>query len=372
MQLHLVGGFLGSGKTTAILSTARILAAQEKVVGIITNDQGKYLVDTELFRFSDFSTVEVTGGCFCCHYDDLTQKMDHLIEKAHPDVIFAESVGSCADLVATVIRPLFSLNSAGTPPASFSVFADSRLLRFYLLGESLPFADEIVYIFAKQLEEASLVVINKIDLLEDRKLAEVIALFAKKFPGKKFIVQNSLAQNGTQSWLKKISTAKFSLPVSVLEMDYPYYGEGEAKLAWLDEVLTVTVPEGRGREEIVKVLQRIYSVLHEENIPIGHLKLLISDGMIQSKISLTSLDQPDWLDPLPELHGTQIDLLINGRVQMKAADFKELINKALLPLERRITENYIQAFHPGYPNPTHRFDKVEFYWRNKVYGKTVS
>jgi G3E family GTPase len=50
MQLHLVGGFLGSGKTTAILAAARELISQGKSVGIITNDQGKYLVDTSFFK----------------------------------------------------------------------------------------------------------------------------------------------------------------------------------------------------------------------------------------------------------------------------------------------------------------------------------
>ena len=50
MNLHLVGGFLGSGKTTAIISAARLLMASGKRVAIITNDQGKYLVDTAFFR----------------------------------------------------------------------------------------------------------------------------------------------------------------------------------------------------------------------------------------------------------------------------------------------------------------------------------
>ena len=46
MQIHLVGGFLGSGKTTAIIAAARQLISRGQTVGIITNDQGKFLVDT--------------------------------------------------------------------------------------------------------------------------------------------------------------------------------------------------------------------------------------------------------------------------------------------------------------------------------------
>jgi G3E family GTPase len=46
MNLHLVGGFLGSGKTTGIIAASKLLLSRGLRVGVITNDQGKYLVDT--------------------------------------------------------------------------------------------------------------------------------------------------------------------------------------------------------------------------------------------------------------------------------------------------------------------------------------
>ena len=92
MKFHLIGGFLGSGKTTAIIGAARHLIAQGKRVGVVTNDQGKYLVDTAFFQAADLPTVEVTGGCFCCNYDDLGARLSQLKDSAQPDVIFAESV----------------------------------------------------------------------------------------------------------------------------------------------------------------------------------------------------------------------------------------------------------------------------------------
>src|SRR5512142_726693 len=108
-HLHLVGGFLGSGKTTAIINAAKRLIAQGRRVGVITNDQGKYLVDTAFFRLESIPALEVTGGCFCCNYDDLKGRLAQLIASAGPEVIFAESVGSCADIVATVVKPLLEL-----------------------------------------------------------------------------------------------------------------------------------------------------------------------------------------------------------------------------------------------------------------------
>lgn len=355
MQLHLVGGFLGSGKTTAIMSAARELIAQHKTVGIITNDQGKYLVDTSFFKYSEIPTVEVTGGCFCCNYTDLDTHLDELVDLVHPDVIFAESVGSCTDLVATVIKPMLSLRSSHMGPASFSVFVDSRMLYLHLKGNALPFADDIVYIFRKQIEEAALVIINKADLLSEQKKTEVIDLFRQVYLHKEFLFQNSLALNGTNQWLQKISNTDSSLPLTSLEIDYQRYGAGEAQLAWLDEEWTIQVADGNGSAVIKQLLERIAAALHQQAVPIGHLKFLIRDGTVQTKVSLTALEQPGWLDDLPQLSGSKINLLINGRVQMVPDQFIDLVNNALKSNEVLSEVVHSNAFHPGYPQPTHRF-----------------
>ena len=64
-KLMIVGGFLGAGKTTSILALARNLAKSGYKVGIVTNDQGSHLVDTEYLHSQGFPVLEVTGGCFC-------------------------------------------------------------------------------------------------------------------------------------------------------------------------------------------------------------------------------------------------------------------------------------------------------------------
>jgi len=61
----LVGGFLGAGKTTALLRLARHLEAQGKRAAVIVNDQSTGLVDTALAAAAGFAVGEVTGGCFC-------------------------------------------------------------------------------------------------------------------------------------------------------------------------------------------------------------------------------------------------------------------------------------------------------------------
>ena len=97
---------MGSGKTTAIQKASLLELANRKRVAVITNDQGVDLVDTGFMASSGLHVLEVTAGCFCCNYTQFTEVMDKLTATHAPDIIFAESVGSCTDLVATVANPL--------------------------------------------------------------------------------------------------------------------------------------------------------------------------------------------------------------------------------------------------------------------------
>lgn len=97
----MIGGFLGAGKTTALGKLAQRLAGRGLRVGLITNDQGRNLVDTAMLRAQGFATEEIPGGCFCCRFNSLVDAAAKLTERSRPDVFIAEPVGSCTDLAAT-------------------------------------------------------------------------------------------------------------------------------------------------------------------------------------------------------------------------------------------------------------------------------
>src|ERR671930_588908 len=98
----MIGGFLGAGKTTAILKLAHLLTGRGLRVGLITNDQSVGLVDTVVLGNSEFAVEEITGGCFCCRFNSLVEASKKLSQAARPDVFIAEPVGSCTDLIAAV------------------------------------------------------------------------------------------------------------------------------------------------------------------------------------------------------------------------------------------------------------------------------
>src|SRR5919106_2067962 len=108
MRAHyvMVGGFLGAGKTTALIRAGEHLARSGRRVGLIMNDQSDALVDTALVRSRHLPVEEIAGGCFCCRFNSLVDAAFRLDRDARPVVFLAELVGSCTDLIATVALPL--------------------------------------------------------------------------------------------------------------------------------------------------------------------------------------------------------------------------------------------------------------------------
>jgi hypothetical protein len=213
----------------------------------------------------------------------------------------------------------------------------------------------VIYVFEKQIEEAGLVILNKRDLLSDAKLEELQNLFVQAFPQKAYLLQNALVPKGTDSWIKHITGSEAQLPETTLGINYQRYGAGEARLAWLDEEWVIPVKEGEGREVLVVLLEQIDSALKFQKIPVGHLKFLVQAGDKHVKLSLTTLEQPGWLDDLPQFDSSTLKLLINGRVQMDADSFKNLVDEVILSNLVQSERKFTNAFHPGQPRPIYRY-----------------
>lgn len=326
MNIHVVGGFLGSGKTTAIINALKTLLKAGQRVGVITNDKGRYLVDSAFFGSADIPVAEVPGGCFRCNYSDFQDRITQLQKQVQPDVLFAESVGSCVDLVGPVLAPLAALSNLGKIRVTYSVFVDIRLLHRRIAGMPMPFNDHIIYIFDKQLEEANILVVNKADLMPEEKHL-IMEQVTRRFPDKVVLVQSSLTPEGVTPWLEVLCSSQ-PLPPP-LNIDYGPYIAGAAELAWFDDKLTFATPEGQERTVVSGVITSILDGLRRSGQPLAHLKVFIQDAKTSTKLSFTTLDEPDWEHAIPEkLHGF-ITLIINARVQMHAERLHALMTHAL-------------------------------------------
>jgi Ni2+-binding GTPase involved in maturation of urease and hydrogenase len=356
MKLFLIGGFLGSGKTTAIQQACIELLDDNVKVAVITNDQGNRLVDTEYIRSFSILTQEVVNGCFCCNYDDLSQSISLLMEQNSPEIIFAESVGSCTDLVATIAKPLAKFHP--DLDISISVFADADLLLSLEIGTSCYLDETLQYIYKKQHEESDISVINKIDVLNNDELEQIKKILQSGYNSKKILFQNSLNKDSIRKWINDLNNSDIFKNRKSIDLDYDIYGEGEARLGWMDAELSIITIDDSANEVTLLLINKIFLKITELQMPIGHLKFLIDDGTEKMKISYTTAGREEMKN-LNNLKTTSaVHLLINARVQTEPGLLKEILNSTIasvaIIMNAEITTNHLAFFKPGFPKPTHR------------------
>ncbi|MEX0713455.1 MAG: GTP-binding protein, partial [Pirellulales bacterium] len=183
LRFLMLGGFLGAGKTTTLARLARYYTDRGQRVALVTNDQAQNLVDTGNLRAQGFSVEEVAGACFCCRFNELVGKVQDLAAAERPDVVLAEPVGSCTDLVATVVQPLKALYGRQFRVAPYAVlFKPSHGLRILRDEPSAGFSPKAAYIFKKQLDEADAIVVNRIDELAPPQLDDLVSLIGARYP----------------------------------------------------------------------------------------------------------------------------------------------------------------------------------------------
>lgn len=358
LNIYLIGGFLGSGKTTAIANACYQLREDEKQFAVITNDQGDQLVDTSYFKSLSISTAEVFNGCFCCNYNELERQISKLTDFITPQFVFAESVGSCTDLVATIAKPFAVLRPEYK--LVISVFADAALLLSIIKGNASFINEQVQYIYKKQLEEADILILNKRDLLEEDDRNELKAFTAENFKGKTIIFQDSNNKNDIINWLKQLQDFPARTIRASLNIDYDNYGAGEAALAWLDKKISLHTINPVAVDAARILTDNIYNKIKTNGYAVGHLKFFVNDhsGWFK-KISYTGSDHGHYFNT-EKRQCKHLDILINARVETTPAALAELVSNAIhetiMETGCRIVTEKEHAFTPGYPKPTHRFN----------------
>ncbi|MDA7628082.1 cobalamin biosynthesis protein P47K [Verrucomicrobia bacterium] len=363
----MVGGFLGAGKTTSISRLARELSDQGLRIGLITNDQGSGLVDTAMLRSKGFATAEIPGGCFCCRFNSLVDAADGLTQDSRPDVFIAEPVGSCTDLVATVTYPLRRIYGDQFEIAPLSVIIDPiRAMRILGIKPGRKFSDKVVYIYLKQLEEADVVVINKMETISEADLNHLIARLDSEYPGKKVMTISAREGTGLESWLRHIQDSE-PLNETAMDVDYELYAEGEALLGWLNATVELKSSAAfNGNEWIKNIALELQQQLKSSNAEVAHLKMTLSPDKGLGEIAVINLVRNDFIpelsQELPE-DITEGQLIINLRAEANPTLLKQAVIEAIQQMETdhpevKGTLDHVEHFRPGKPEPTHRLTEA--------------
>ncbi|MFK8112512.1 MAG: GTP-binding protein [Rubripirellula sp.] len=362
----LIGGFLGAGKTTLIGKLARRYVAAGKRVGIITNDQADNLVDTQNLRSQGFDVGEVAGACFCCSFDDLVATADRFASEGAPDILLAEPVGSCTDLVATVILPLQELLGDRFELAPFGVLLKpSHGRRILASGDKddqkkrSGFSPQAEYIFRKQLEEADYLMIGRRDQLSDQEVDDLQTLLAQVGDDVPIIAVSPQTGDGVDEVLGYIESPMVA-GRRLLEIDYDTYAVGEAELGWVNLSAMLSAAEPVEMDVlVVELVSAIAKQIMKDDGQIAHLKASVLAGDTQAVANVVSNDsEVDMGLSSNRSASGGMQVIVNARVAMDPALLEDICRQQLelIRQARNLTIESVsaQSLRPGRPVPTHR------------------
>lgn len=152
MKVLIFTGFLGSGKTSMILSFARFLKKQNQSAAFIVNEAGNLCLDSKVIGENGSRVEEVFSGCICCQLPtDFIKALKNISAEEDVDVVILEASG-----VADPSRLLDLLSRYGYPGSPILQIVD--LARLMMLYEATP-------LLGNGLKTASLILGNKKDLV---------------------------------------------------------------------------------------------------------------------------------------------------------------------------------------------------------------
>lgn len=156
MDLAVVTGFLGVGKTTFVLRMVRELSEKGMRVAIVVNDFGKVNVDGKVMEKYGLDVKELSGGCICCTLGpSLIITLRNLGQNFKPDLIILEPSG-IADPES--IRNVLD-GYHGPPISSFKVAVVVDAERYWAFKKMMEKP------FRRQIASADVILLNKIDLV---------------------------------------------------------------------------------------------------------------------------------------------------------------------------------------------------------------
>jgi len=163
IPVSVIGGYLGSGKTTLV---NQLLAAGTERIAVLVNDFGEVDIDAALIEQADGDTIALANGCICCSLvDGLAAALDTITNlDPAPDrlVIEASGVADPASVAAYGHGPGFTLDAV-------VVLVDVETVRQRAVDRYV--GDTVT----SQLRSADIVVVNKVDLVGEAEVAEVMA-----------------------------------------------------------------------------------------------------------------------------------------------------------------------------------------------------
>jgi G3E family GTPase len=325
MELIVISGFLGSGKTSILLTLAKAFIAQGRKVAIIENEVGKNGVDGEELKAEGLNVREIYSGCVCCSLrHDLIQTLLKLEREVQPDVVFLEPSGVAGP---KQIQHCLCGYGGEIDKQTFLVVADAERLPV-IQDFSIPLVHD-------GLEIADLVAINKCDLVSVEQLEALEARMREVNPTVDLVRVSALEGMQMETLIKMITARAPGKPVAAPTEHAKTDNLPDAAI--FAASATVDDPTMNAPKQIKRMLRSLSRTLGaEEGLLIGHLKAILKTKPVGYNVfSVTSAGGvPTEKGRLPSGPLSQLTVTVNAIVYgIDDEPFSNLCKKSFQTLE---------------------------------------
>ena len=157
--ITIITGYLGAGKTTLLRN---ILKSADQKLAVIMNEFGEINIDGKIIKGKNVNMTELQGGCVCCSLTgEFEAAIKEIIDNVKPDAIVVETTG-VAEPDAVVVDIQDNLPELRLD-AVITIVDSDAIIKFPAIGHT----------GKMQIEMADIILLNKVDLIDHKKLNEV-------------------------------------------------------------------------------------------------------------------------------------------------------------------------------------------------------